>query len=53
MLANTIFIIFWMTVISLGAILVARHEVNQSRKETNDRLAEISRELKRRTTPAE
>ncbi|WP_271893605.1 hypothetical protein [Candidatus Phyllobacterium onerii] len=53
MLANTIFIIFWMTIISVGAILVARHEVNQSQKETDDRIAEITRELKRRATPAE
>jgi len=32
---------------------VARHEVNQSQKETDDRLAEIDRELKRRAAPAE
>lgn len=53
MWVDALFIVFWLTFISVGAILVARHEFNQDRKETKDRIAEITRELKRRATPAE
>jgi hypothetical protein len=53
MWTDAAFIIFWMTIVSVGAILVARHESAKLQKETDARLAEIDRELKRRATPAE
>jgi hypothetical protein len=36
-----------------GAILVVRYESEKNLRETDARLAEIARELKRRATPAE
>jgi len=53
MWTDALFIIFWMTFVSVGAILVVRHESAQSLRETDERIAEIDRELKRRAAPAE
>jgi hypothetical protein len=53
MWADALFIILWMTFVSVGAILVARHEFNQNVKETKARIAEIDRKFKRRAAAAE
>ncbi|MHC1549490.1 hypothetical protein [Phyllobacterium sp. K27] len=46
-------LMFWMTVIGFMAILLATYESDKIQKSTDERLAEIAKELKRRVTPAE
>ncbi|TDQ28333.1 hypothetical protein DEV91_110175 [Phyllobacterium brassicacearum] len=53
MLEDILSLLFWMTCVSLGAMLWAQYESEKVQKETDERIAEINRELRRRTAPAE
>ncbi|UXN60546.1 hypothetical protein [Phyllobacterium zundukense] len=43
MWTDALFIIFWLIVVGVGAILVAEHESKQSLRQMNDRIAEINK----------
>lgn len=46
-------LMFWITFIGVAAMLLAKYESARILKNTDERLAAITRELKRRATPAE
>lgn len=50
---DIISLMFWITFIGVMAMLLAKYESERISKNTDERLAEIARELKRRATPAE